>query len=141
MTEILVVTLTLALMRLDSAPEPAAEAAAADCSWYRDWEAIRPKVDDLPHALRPPRRRKGSAERIQPNPGERYSIEGPWILAAVISPTGRVLDIRVVRHAADPPWPRYEATLLKAVRKWEFHPATLNGRPVAFCQVIRLQDR
>jgi len=138
---ILVVALTVILLRLDRATEPTVDATAPDCSWYQDWETLRPKVDDLPHALRPPRRRKGSVERIQPNPGESYSIEGPWVMAAVISPTGRVLDLRVLRHASDPPWPRYEATLVKAVRKWEFYPATLNGKPVAFCQTIRLQDR
>ena len=141
MSDFLVVALTVGLLRLDGGAAAPVDAISPDCSWYKDWETIRPKVDDLPHALRPPRRRKGSVERIQPNPGERFDIEGPWIMAAVISPTGHVLDIRVLRHASDPPWPRYETALVKAVRKWEFSPATLNGKPVAFCQVIRLQDR
>jgi len=141
MTDLVVVALTVALIRFDGPTESAAEPIAPDCSWHKDWESLRPKVDDLPHALRAPHRRKGSAERPRPNPGERYSIEGPWIMAAVIGPNGHVLDVRVLRHASEPPWPRYEATLLKAIRKWEYQPATLNGRPVAFCEIIRLQDR
>jgi hypothetical protein len=133
--------LALALAVTGQGASPASPSSPPDCTWYKDWETLRPKVDDLPHSLRPPRRRKGSAERIHPNPGEHYDIEGPWIVVAVISAAGRVLDARVVRHAATPPWPRYEAALLKSVRKWEYQPATLNGHPVAFCMAIRLQDR
>ena len=111
-----------------------------DCTWSPAWQALTSGASG-PGDLTPPRKRKGSLERPRPNPGERYSLEGPWILSAVVDANGRVVDTRVARSASEPRWPRYEAALLKSLRKWEFVPATRNGRPVPFCFTLTAQDR
>src|SRR5437868_2888311 len=101
----------------------------SSCSWSSVWQSIAIKPEEGAQ-LTPARRRKGSLERPRPNPGERYDLEGPWILSAVVDAKGKVVDARVIKSASDPPWPRYEAHLLKGLRKFEFTPALANGRAV-----------
>jgi len=86
----------------------------------------------------PPRKRNGRLERIRPDPGERFSIEGPWEVEAVVTERGKVLDARIMKSASTPPWPKYEAHILKSIRKWEFEPARLKGVPVGTCVVFVL---
>jgi TonB family protein len=52
-------------------------------------------------------------------------IEGVVILEAVIGADGRVHDVKVLRSL------RFlDEEAIKAVKEWEFKPATLNGKPV-----------
>ena len=111
-----------------------------DCNWSPAWEALASSANGSGE-LTPPVKRKGSLARPQPNPGERYSLEGPWVLSAVVDAKGKVVDTRVLRSASEPRWPRYEAALLKSLRKWEFVPASRNGRSVPFCFTLTAQDR
>jgi hypothetical protein len=67
-------------------------------------------------------------------------LEGPTIFSIVVDPHGRVADLRLVKSAATPPWPRYEASLAKAVRKIHFEPGTLAGKPVTFCDWLVIKD-
>jgi len=116
------------------------------CSWSPHWEQIAGDVRTRAGGSSagpdtPPRKRKGRIERIRPDPGERFSIEGPWEVEAVLSEKGKILDARVMKGASTPPWPKYEAHILKSLRKWEFEPARLKGVPVGTCVVFELQDK
>jgi Gram-negative bacterial TonB protein C-terminal len=111
-----------------------------DCEWSKVWEGL-PKGARSPGELNPPRKKKGRLTRPHPNPGERYSLEGPWILSAVVDASGRVVDTAILRSASEPRWPRYEAALLKSLRNWEFAPATRNGQGVPFCYTLTVRDR
>jgi TonB family protein len=111
-----------------------------DCTWSPAWESVASSASG-PGELTPPRKRKGSLARPRPNPGERYSLEGPWIVSAVVDADGKVVDAKILRSASEPRWPQYEASLLKSLRKWKFAPASRNGRSVPFCFTLSAQDR
>lgn len=77
-----------------------------------------------------PRHKRITLEaRPRPNPGEQYQLEGATLFSIVIDAQGKVADLRLVKGAATPPWPRYEASLAKAVRKIRFKPGTLGDKP------------
>jgi TonB family protein len=134
-----VVVLATSLILLNGQPSEPPEPHYA-CDWSSVWQTLDKGTGS--GEITPPRRRKGSlGKRPHPNPGENYSLEGPWIISAVIDAKGSVVDARVMRSAAQPPWPRYEAALLKSVRKWEFTPALKGGKPIPVCFTLRVKDR
>ena len=53
----------------------------------------------------------------------RYSA---LIVEAIIDEHGRVREVRALNHEDSP----YTQSYLEAVRKWEFQPGTLDGKPV-----------
>ncbi len=110
------------------------------CEWSAVWRSIAPQVTESSVATAP-RHRKGYLERIRPNPGERYHLEGPWLVSIVIDAKGNVVDARMIRTASDPPWPRYEEHLLKGARKFKYEPMRLDGKPVASCLTLALRDK
>jgi TonB family protein len=67
-------------------------------------------------------------KRVDPDypPGAKYSSRGIIVLEGVVTRTGRMRDLRILKGAGDPMVPY----ILTAVRQWEFRPATKNGKPV-----------
>ena len=57
---------------------------------------------------------------------ERQSYAGA--IELLISEDGKVISVTLVKSVH----PRYDAVLLAAARKWEFRPATRNGKPVRY---------
>jgi hypothetical protein len=113
-----------------------------DCTWSAAWQSAEPRTDSATPGITPATRRtRDLYVRPRPDPGQRFSITGPWMIAAVVDPKGRVIDARVLGSAIEPPWPRYEGIIVKAVRKWRYTPALLEGKPVTFCEVLQIQDR
>ena len=122
------------------ATDPPSGITAADCQWSAAWREIAPPAEK-PGTFVPPRLRKGSIERPHPNPGERFHLEGTWVVEAVIDRSGKVVDAAVVRSASDPRWPRYEAQLVKSVRKFKFDAARRDGAPSAYCMAVNVKDK
>jgi TonB family protein len=61
------------------------------------------------------------------------------IVEAVIDEHGKVIDSRLMRRTHwRPAWPAFDQAALDAVRKWEFKPAMLNGRPVPSCLTVAI---
>jgi protein TonB len=68
--------------------------------------------------------------RVEPEYPEgprRARMEGAVILEAVITASGEVDQLRVVKSAG----PLLDRPALDAVRRWRYKPATLNGRAVS----------
>ncbi len=66
-------------------------------------------------------------EPMYTNPARNGRIEGTVVVEAIISKSGNVQDVRVLRGL---PMGLSEAAE-EAVKKWRFKPGTLNGEPVA----------
>ena len=58
-------------------------------------------------------------------------MQGIVILEAVISETGRVRDVRVLRSI-----PLLDNAAIDAVRQWQFTPTLLNGQPVPIVMTV-----
>jgi protein TonB len=67
----------------------------------------------------------------QPRPGypaeaKSEGVEGTVVVQFLVTPSGTVGDVRVVRGD-----PRLSAAVVEAVKRWRFEPGTFQGRPVA----------
>ena len=73
--------------------------------------------------------------RVLPNFHDRcasFLFEGDFIFEALISSSGHVSGLRVLRPAVIvPPCPEAEAVAREALAQWQFKPATYRGQPVA----------
>ncbi len=63
---------------------------------------------------------------IYPSIAAQARITGTVIVEATISPSGDVVNVRVLRSV-----PLLDAAAVDAVRQWRYDPPTLNGQPVA----------
>ena len=75
-------------------------------------------------AIKPPTKTK-NVPPIYPPIAQAARVQGVVILEAIIGPTGRVDDLRVLRSI-----PLLDQAALDAVKQWEFTPTLLNGQPV-----------
>ena len=57
---------------------------------------------------------------------ERQSFSGA--IEILVGEDGKVISVTLIKSVH----PRYDAVLLQSARKWEFRPATRNGRPVRY---------
>lgn len=64
---------------------------------------------------------------VYPEAARKGRIEGTVILEAIISASGQVESVRVLRSAH----PLLDRAALDAVPQWRYRPALFNGRPVA----------
>jgi len=68
--------------------------------------------------------------RVEPNYSEaarRERIEGAVIVHGVVTTSGNVIDIKVLKAVH----PLVDEAAIEAVRLWRYSPATKNGKPVA----------
>jgi TonB family protein len=79
------------------------------------------EVDETPKVVR-------STPPSYPPIAARQKMEGAVIVTALISETGRVLDVRLLR--GDTRRVGFDEAALKAVRDWQFTPATKDGQRV-----------
>jgi len=61
-------------------------------------------------------------------------VQGVVIIEAVIGPTGKVQEARVLRSI-----PLLDQAALDAVRQWEFTPTLLNNQPVPVIMTVTVQ--
>jgi len=71
-----------------------------------------------------------------PADAKAAGIEGTVVVKYVVTETGAVTNIQVVRGP-----PELHAAVLAAMRTWRFRPATLDGQPVSVSRVIRFPFR
>ncbi|MFC1849098.1 energy transducer TonB [candidate division CSSED10-310 bacterium] len=72
-------------------------------------------------------REKERVDPIYPRTAYDLKKEGFIILSVIITAEGTVTNIAVLHSAG----PQLDAAAIKAVEKWEYYPATLEGKPVA----------
>lgn len=70
---------------------------------------------------------KHKLEPEYPEIARRARLEGRVILEAVISATGSVEEVRILRSSN----PLFDEAAIEAVQQWEYEPARQSGRPVA----------
>ena len=113
------------------------------CAWSPVWQEVMAPFKGLGNpemTLTEPRRIKGSLKR--PRSQVRRVIEGTWVVDAVVDEKGNVRDVKIVRTPRiDPPWPEYEAEVLKAIRQWRYTPPLRDGKPWPIFMTITAQDK
>jgi periplasmic protein TonB len=80
--------------------------------------------------LRPPVRLR-EVSPVYPEAARMARVEGVVIIEAIISPTGEVVDARVLRSR-----PLLDEAALVAVRQWRYTPSLLNGVPVPVVMTV-----
>jgi TonB family protein len=68
---------------------------------------------------------------VFPRSDREYTI-GVLILEGIVGRDGRVRDVRILKGPAN----SYARAAIKAIRQWEYRPATLKGKPVDVYLVI-----
>jgi TonB family protein len=67
----------------------------------------------------------------------REKAQGSVKMAVVIDATGRAISVRVIQGAGY----GFVEQAVKALRSWQFKPATKDGKPVAVCVVVETTFR
>jgi periplasmic protein TonB len=139
--------------------EPTKDNSATDDDPFKEEKPAPPPPKEKPiikEAPKPPPRvappkPKGPiqvTENVTPpsplsNPAPAYpadakaaGIEGTVVVKYVVTETGAVTNIQVVRGP-----PELHAAVIAAMRGWRFRPATLDGQPVAVSRVYRFPFR
>jgi protein TonB len=80
--------------------------------------------------IRPPSKTVHVAP-VYPAIARAAKVQGMVILEAVISATGRVEDVKVLRSV-----PLLEDAAIDAVRQWQFTPTILNGEPIPVVMTV-----
>jgi protein TonB len=80
--------------------------------------------------IRPPTKIK-DVRPAYPAIAQAARVEGLVIIETTISPSGRVMDAKLLRSV-----PLLDAAALDAVRQWEFTPTLLNGSPVSVVMTV-----
>jgi protein TonB len=71
---------------------------------------------------------------IYPELARIARLEGTVLLEAVLDPTGRVTQLRVIKSA-----PIFDQAALDAVRQWRYTPSTYGGHPVSVLMTITIR--
>src|SRR6185503_16081589 len=73
---------------------------------------------------------------VYPDIAKQARVQGVVVLEAVISPSGDVTNVRVLRGV-----PLLNDSAVAAVRQWRYTPTTLNGQPVAVVMTVTVNFR
>jgi protein TonB len=73
---------------------------------------------------------------VYPEIAKQARVQGVVVLEAVISPTGEVTNVRVLRGA-----PLLNDAAVAAVRQWSYTPTQLNGQPVSVVMTVTVNFR
>ena len=79
----------------------------------------------------PPPQKIKHVPPVYPDEALRSGVQGMVILEAIIDPTGKVSEARVMRSI-----PLLDQAAIDAVRQWEFTPTLLNGTPVPVVMTV-----
>jgi protein TonB len=88
------------------------------------------RVADLPV----PPRKIVDARPIYPEIARQAKREGTVVMEAVLDPTGRITQLRVIQSV-----PLLDQAALDAVRQWRYTPTTLGGHPVSVLMTITIR--
>lgn len=73
---------------------------------------------------------------VYPDVAKQARVQGVVVLEAVISPSGEVTNVKVLRGV-----PLLNDAAAAAVRQWSYTPTTLNGQPVAVVMTVTVNFR
>jgi outer membrane biosynthesis protein TonB len=102
-------------------------------------EAVRIGGDIKPpqKPVKPPKKLADAQPEFPKLPPRTTISSGIWIGEALIAADGSVADAWSVREPRlTPPFPEFNEAILKAIRKWEYEPVTVEGERMPFCMVI-----
>jgi protein TonB len=68
---------------------------------------------------------------VYPPVAQAARVQGVVILEAVIGPSGRVTDVKVLRSV-----PLLDDAAIEAVRQWVYTPTLLNGVPIPVIMTV-----
>ena len=71
---------------------------------------------------------------VYPQIAQQARVTGTVILEAVLSPTGEVSNVKVVRSV-----PLLDAAAVDAVAQWRYAPTLLNGTPVSVLMTVTVR--
>jgi hypothetical protein len=67
-------------------------------------------------------------KKVEPKLPEKVRVAGPIFFSMIIDKSGKVRKVRVFRDSTKSP--ALAPLYVEAMKKWEFKPATLRGKPV-----------
>ena len=88
------------------------------------------RVADLPV----PPRKIADARPVYPDIARHARREGTVVMEAVLDPTGRVTQLRVIQSV-----PLLDQAAVDAVRQWRYTPSTYGGHPVSVLMTITIR--
>jgi len=88
------------------------------------------RIADLPI----PPRKTNDARPVYPDVARQARVEGTVVMEAVLDPSGRVTQLRVIQSV-----PLLDRAALDAVRQWRYTPSMYGGRPVSVLMTITMQ--
>jgi TonB family protein len=120
-----------------SAEEPALDESLLGCGWSAEWR-VPPADSSGVSAKRSPAKKIRHVNPKWPKDRVGRTGSGAPVVEAVVDDRGKVVDARVVRRPDWKPrsWPELDEAILAAVRKWEYTPEELDGRPVPTCLTV-----
>jgi periplasmic protein TonB len=86
---------------------------------------VAPRIVRVGGDVKPPAKVKHVAPEY-PFPALAAHVEGTVIIECVINPSGRVVDLKVLRSV-----PMLDEAAIAAVRQWVYAPTVVNGVPVS----------
>jgi TonB family protein len=112
------------------------------CGWSEAWHELTARFTKFPPGakLTDSKHTKGAIHR--PYSAVPRTIQGTWLVEAVIDEKGKVRDAKIVTTPLiEPPWPEYEEAVLKSIRKWKYTPVLVDGEPWPNCTTITIRDK
>ena len=79
----------------------------------------------------PPPTKTKDVRPVYPAEAQGSGVQGVVIIEAVIDPTGKISDARVMRSI-----PLLDKAAVDAVRQWEYTPTVVNGTPVPVIMTV-----
>jgi TonB family protein len=62
-----------------------------------------------------------------PDAAKKNRLEGTTVVRYTVGKDGRIIDIAILNHAADP---MFDEETLNTIRNWRYRPMMMNGKPV-----------
>jgi protein TonB len=75
------------------------------------------------------------AKPVYPARERAERVEGAVTMRAIVTEKGKVKDPTLVQSSGNE---NLDRSALKCLKKWTFHPATLNGKPVAVHYILTI---
>ncbi len=97
------------------------------------------RKDNAPRAIRvggrirPPQKTR-DVRPVYPDIARAARVQGVVIMEVTVGVDGRVIDAKVLRSI-----PLLDAAALDAVKRWEFEPTLMNGKPVSVIMTVTVQ--
>lgn len=91
-------------------------------------------------SIRPPKKTHNVSPVYPDIPkGTTARAGGVWIGEALVDSTGKVSRVWSIREVTfTPAVPVFNATIVDAIRQWEYEPLIVGGKPTPFCMTVSM---